>query len=123
MQSRIQGFGGGSSDSISSTSSRGTGGGLGGSSATGSSRMTGFGNPKLEGSAGASTGGVTSPKSLLGSIGGKAGFGSTTRHAPFMTDEVWRKRVLIAPACHDHAIAGKVITRILCIAGWEQWQR
>ncbi|BDA40999.1 probable AP-4 complex accessory subunit Tepsin at N-terminal half [Coccomyxa sp. Obi] len=88
LQSRIQGFGGGSSDSISSTSSRGPGGGLGGSSATGSSRMTGFGNPKLEGSTGGSTGGVTSPKSLLGSIGGKAGFGSTTRHAPFMIDEV-----------------------------------
>ncbi|CAL8466715.1 g6251 [Coccomyxa elongata] len=88
LQSRIQGFGGGSSDSISSTSSRGTAGGLGASSGAGSSRMTGFGNPKLEGSAGSSTGGVTSPKSLLGSSGGKAGFGTTTRHAPFMIDEV-----------------------------------
>ena len=51
--------------------------------------MTGFGNPKFEGSSGGNAGGaVTSPKSLLGGIGSKGGFGGTTRHAPFMMDQV-----------------------------------
>jgi hypothetical protein len=52
--------------------------------------MTGFGNPKSEGSGGGTSGGaMTSPKSLLGGLGGKGGFGGTTmRHAPFMMDQV-----------------------------------
>lgn len=98
LQSRIQGFGGGSSDAISSTSSRGNEGGLGGSSASGTSRMTGFGNPKFEGSGvGTSGGAMTSPKSLLGGLGGKGGFGGTTmRHAPFMMDQVQNTDLTLA---------------------------
>lgn len=98
---------------------------MGGTSGTGSSRMTGFGNPKLEGSAGGSTGGVTSPKSLLGSIGGKAGFGSTTtRHAPFMIDEV-REKIMLSLLRHAVTMHlwREFISTYLCIAGWEQWQR
>lgn len=54
--------------------------------------MTGFGNPRYEGSSSGGTGSaVTSPKSLLSSIGNKAGFGN---NAPFM-----RNQVFAAPDC------------------------
>lgn len=92
MQSRIQGFGGGNSDSASSLASVS---GRGGGSAGAAPRMTGFGNPRFEGGGGGGSGGVagsgldvSSPKALLASIGGMAGGLSSTGRQGLMRDRV-----------------------------------
>ena len=79
-QSRIQGFGGSSSKSVSSASLQG---GNNAASSSSSSRMTGFGNPRFESvnkkSSGVGGMNVTSPKALLGAISNAAGFSNPTR--------------------------------------------
>jgi len=76
LQSRIQGFGGSSSNSVSSVSAQS------GNGASSSSRMTGFGNPRFEGASKMSSSAavnVTSPKAILGAISNAAGFSNPTR--------------------------------------------
>ena len=76
LQSRIQGFGGSSSNSVSSVSSQS------GNGASSSGKMTGFGNPRFEGASKKSSNAgvnVTSPKAILGAISNAAGFSNPTR--------------------------------------------
>lgn len=75
LQSRIQGFGGSSSNSVSSVSAQSGNG-------ASSSKMTGFGNPRFEGASKKSSSAavnVTSPKAILGAISNAAGFSNPTR--------------------------------------------